>query len=471
MKEARQKLTQITNPAVKVRQTAVTMLNQADMLIQAGFYDSAVTLLSGVLMIDPSRMSAIHKIGKCLEESGAEEDAISCYRGALPESITQKYFNSEQLANKIRSASDCANVTLLQGFDEERIALDAPVRNKVDKNYGEFNYQETYAQAAFCTVADQGAVWFDGINTVALDCHSNAIKEQSKGDFFSSYHAIQTSEPVSITGTVCFLDGRSSSIYYHWMLDILPKIGVVKAAGIDLDEIDYFVVSAKSKFQLETLRACGIRDDQLIDITNSPLFRADKMIVPCLKNDQGEKVYHGLGVGLSSSVAKFLQNLYGHDYTQANTGNSENLRVYISRSTRGSRNVANEPKLIAALEKRGFVTVEFERLTVAEQAELMSRTDVVVGVHGAGFTNATFCRPGTRIIEIFGDYVVPCYWALCAVAQLDYAQFMASSIEASDAVDNPGQRVVQLRDMEIDVDADEFINFLDMTLGAEVAAA
>ena len=203
------------------------------------------------------------------------------------------------------------------------------------------------------------------------------------------------------------------------------------------------------------------------------------MIVPCLQNDLGQRIYRAMGVGLGSWIPKFLQTNLGSIHSEQSgshsTTNSHStidpdkpLKVYISRSSRGSRNIANEPAMVEALQSRGFTTVEFERFSVVEQAELMSRAEVVVGVHGAGFTNLTFCKPGTRVVEIFGDYVVPCYWALSGVAGLRYAQFMAKSVAGTDSTSletvNPGQRVAVLRDMEIDIDVEAFIEFLDATL-------
>lgn len=110
--------------------------------------------------------------------------------------------------------------------------------------------------------------------------------------------------------------------------------------------------------------------------------------------------------------------------------------------------------------------MEFENLSIQEQAELMSGAEVVVGVHGAGFTNLSFCQAGTKVVEIFGDYIVPCYWALSTVAGLDYAQFMAeSAIPEHTHSDNPGAKVTVLRDSEIYVDAQCFSLYLDTLLG------
>ena len=453
-----------------------TLQKKADTLIAEAQYEAALSMLSTALMFAPGHVGMIHRVGKCLELIGEEKAAASCYRGVLPDIVNDQHFNAKVLKERIKPAAECKDVSYLAAFDKECLALAAPKRNNTEKPYNQFNYKTTEARETFCTVANSGAVWFDGYNTVALDCKNNVISEQIKGNEFSSYHASKIHQSHRLKGTACLLDGRSSKIYYHWMLDILPKLGVVEKAGIDLSGIDYFIVSATSRFQRDTLLACGIDTDRIVFSSSTSLYSADTMIVPCLRNDLGDRIYHGLGVGLASWIPLFLQQKFRttenglndvtsvSDELKQSPQSEKSLRVYISRSTRGSRNIANEPAMIEALEERGFQRVEFENLTVPEQADLMGQAEVVVAVHGAGFTNLSFCNPGTRVIEIFGDYVVPCYWALCAVAGLDYAQYMATSVDTGITSSNPGERVSQLRDMEIAIDVDDFINYLDSTL-------
>ena len=46
---------------------------------------------------------------------------------------------------------------------------------------------------------------------------------------------------------------------------------------------------------------------------------------------------------------------------------------------------------------------------------------MVVGPHGAGLANLVFCRPGTKVVEIFSNRFVNLeYWALSCMARLDY---------------------------------------------------
>ncbi len=70
------------------------------------------------------------------------------------------------------------------------------------------------------------------------------------------------------------------------------------------------------------------------------------------------------------------------------------------------------------LEQRGFRSVILEELTVVQQTDLMATASVVVAPHGAGLTNITFCKPVTMVVEIFAEYMVPCYWALSTLANL-----------------------------------------------------
>ena len=457
------------------RQLSISIQQSADALLAQGLPDAALTTLAAAMMADPGRVGIVHQMGKCLERFGQQAEAVSCYRGTIPDCLNQRFFNAAGVSEKIKPASDCHEVTLLNAHDPESIDLVAPRRNDTDKHYGQFQYSSTEARATFSTVAKEGAIWFDGFNTIAFDSHGNIISEHIMGNEFACYPTTQMIRPYQIDGSICFLDARSSYIYYHWMLDVLPKIGVLEKSGINPDNIDYFVVKAESKYQIESLRLLGIEEERLICMTGSQYFTAREVIIPYLYNSLGQRTYHGLGVGLSSWIPTYLQRQFGPSVSipaeqqPMEERTPTKRRIYISRSTRGSRNIANETEIIALLAERGFETVEFEHLTINEQAALMAQSEMVVGVHGAGFTNLSFCHPGTRVVEIFGEYIVPCYWALSTVADLSYYQFMAESV-SDDTIDsdNPGAKVTVLRDQQIKVDVEQFAACLDSIINDSI---
>ena len=77
------------------------------------------------------------------------------------------------------------------------------------------------------------------------------------------------------------------------------------------------------------------------------------------------------------------------------------------------------------LTKYGFVKVELESLSVAEQVQLFSSAEVIIAAHGAGLTNLTFCQPGTTVLEIFPrSYIRHYYWTISTLAKLNYYYFI-----------------------------------------------
>ena len=80
-------------------------------------------------------------------------------------------------------------------------------------------------------------------------------------------------------------------------------------------------------------------------------------------------------------------------------------KIYLSRLSRSRANpnyrvLQNEAALAAALEAIGFVTVDPELLTIAQQLALFSKAEIVVSPGGSGIFNAAFCPPSTRIVTI-----------------------------------------------------------------------
>jgi capsular polysaccharide biosynthesis protein len=66
--------------------------------------------------------------------------------------------------------------------------------------------------------------------------------------------------------------------------------------------------------------------------------------------------------------------------------------------------VANYDDLrTSILERHGFVPVELETLTLAQQVDLFAKADVVLAEHGAGLANIAFMRPGAQVIEAFPE--------------------------------------------------------------------
>lgn len=195
-----------------------------------------------------------------------------------------------------------------------------------------------------------------------------------------------------IAGRVAVLNARMSHNFFHWMIDILPRLAPLRCIGL---EADYYLVDCLSPFQQHVLEALGIEPHQLIQPHCRLLLEADELLVPSLPTPTCLRAF---GPMLAAALG-------------ADGPVTSPRRIFISRRYTGTRTLANESQLETLLCSRGFETHSMEQYSLAQQARLVRESDIIVATHGAGLANLLFARPGTRVIEIVpaGRFNATCY--------------------------------------------------------------
>jgi capsular polysaccharide biosynthesis protein len=108
----------------------------------------------------------------------------------------------------------------------------------------------------------------------------------------------------------------------------------------------------------------------------------------------------------------------------------------------------NEAELETQLLAAGFVSIQTEQFSVAEQAGLFGSAKYVVASHGAGLANLAFAPANTLLVELFHpDYIRPAYENLAAAAGLRYIAMVGR------CRNKPGTARRKRFDFEIDVPA------------------
>ncbi|MEP6515422.1 tetratricopeptide repeat protein [Microcoleus vaginatus] len=213
-----------------------------------------------------------------------------------------------------------------------------------------------------------------------------------------------------IDGRVAVLSGLSGNVYFHWMVDVLPRIELLRHSGRDLAEIDWFLVnSCQHQFQRESLRILGISEEKVLESDRLPHIQATELIVPSFAG------YLGWPSGWAMDFLRreFLKGII--------TSSSYPKRIYISRSKARYRRVLNEEDVVEVLENFGFVSILPESLSLAEQIAHFYHAEVIVAAHGSGLTNTIFCRQGTKVIELVSPhYISHYYWGISQYLQLEH---------------------------------------------------
>ncbi|OVE74988.1 hypothetical protein BVX97_06000 [bacterium E08(2017)] len=78
-------------------------------------------------------------------------------------------------------------------------------------------------------------------------------------------------------------------------------------------------------------------------------------------------------------------------------------KIYISRSLRPARLMANESELENKLTDMGFSIVHAEKMSMPEQINMFSNAKYIVAPHGAGLANMIFAPNQVNVVEIFPD--------------------------------------------------------------------
>jgi capsular polysaccharide biosynthesis protein len=215
-------------------------------------------------------------------------------------------------------------------------------------------------------------------------------------------------------GRLGVLASRGDSNYYHFLIDVLPRLGVLEQAR-DVAPPDRWYAPAQARFQRELLELAGITADVRIDSDEHPHVRAECLVVPGLASVVKEKN--------PPWMVAFLRERLMKDVSPPTK-----LRpLYVAR-TAGSHNrtVVNEAALIRLLEVRGFGVIDPAAVSVTAQIEAFASASVIVSAHGAALANLVFASPGATVIELFpAGSVLPDYWRLASSAGVHYRYLSA----------------------------------------------
>jgi capsular polysaccharide biosynthesis protein/Flp pilus assembly protein TadD len=202
-----------------------------------------------------------------------------------------------------------------------------------------------------------------------------------------------------------FLGGTGN--YYHWMLDTLPRLAAIG----DRDDRPLLVNRDLSGFHRRTLELMGVRPDRLMAPSRAPvLTRFARLRISGLvsrpRRPDGQMDW--MIPSVSAPAARWVRDRLMAGL--ASVDHSGPRRIMISREGSLFRRCENEAAIAAIAARHGFVPVRLEDLTFDAQADLFGGAEVVLGVHGAGFTNMLFAPPGALLIELHPAGHLPVFY-------------------------------------------------------------
>ena len=131
--------------------------------------------------------------------------------------------------------------------------------------------------------------------------------------------------------------------YYHWLIETLPRISILEAAGFCSDSIDLLMPSFEDRprFVWESLDAVGW-SARVIKL-NKGVYKVEKLFVPTLTAPRSK---------ISTASLDWLRNKFLSSIN--NVAVEKNERIYIARDDATVRHVCNATEMDDLMIKFGF---------------------------------------------------------------------------------------------------------------------
>jgi len=207
----------------------------------------------------------------------------------------------------------------------------------------------------------------------------------------------------AISGTIAAVNTLFSSNFHHWLLDCVPRFGLLKNAGFDYGDIDYFIVTPPVRpWHLQVLEYLEIPHSKIIASSPRVHIRADHLIVPSFSEPSRQPHqfnYTPEGIDfVRSLILRSPTSIFSYPE-----------KIIVSRERATSRRLLSPNSILPVLEREGYVKVLLEDLSLAEQAMIFFSAKKIIMPTGGGLANLAFCRPDTEVIELFSPAYMPTF--------------------------------------------------------------
>lgn|GEM_PF-5453758 len=261
------------------------------------------------------------------------------------------------------------------------------------------------------------------------DCLEDMLEEDNRVPNFKDLPA----EEIKVADKMLVLSSSYGGNFYHWMTWVIPRLNMIEKAGYKLEDFDKILINTVGfQFQNKLIKYLGIPSHKVIGtVPYGAVFKANTLVTASLPSFLRTPHF------VTDSIReRFLRPEH---YSE-----SRPKIIYLSRNKGSTRKITNEQELTNYLKNMGFEIVYPEQMEIDEQVAAFANADIVLGQHGAGLTNLCFCKPLTKVIEIFNEdlkqYIDSGYFRICSNVKLDHYVMFGEPV--------PGPAI----DMKVDIE-------------------
>ena len=281
--------------------------------------------------------------------------------------------------------------------------------NYKQKKISILNQKEKISSNNYLYEIKNGRIYTDLVEHVAIIQDNfiipNISYQQIRGDFknVGFNKTLITGTPrlkKKFKGSILSLvQGASGNNYFHFLFDIATKLKLCEQ-NLNLNLIDYFYLPGISSWQKKILSVFKIFEDRMINSLRHRHIQADTIFA--LEQPWYKK---GFVQNEINEIPDWIIHLLREKFLSYKKKFQSNDKIFIDRSDSSYNHckLINNKEIVKFLSDNGFSSYKISELDFFEQIYLFHNAKIVIGPHGAAFTNLIFSNPGLEIIEIIPD--------------------------------------------------------------------
>ena len=207
----------------------------------------------------------------------------------------------------------------------------------------------------------------------------------------------------------------SAELYYHWMLETLPRLGIAwQALQPRLPGLTIWHNGGAAPWVAESLARLGAPEEALLDAHEHPCIQAPQLLVPA---------HTPFGAPSARHIA-WLRRFWQIDDAEPNSRPSPK-RIYLRRGVGAQRRpVLGEGQLLDALPQLGWHS-PYPNQPVKDQLQAIAAARELIAPHGAALANLIAARPDAELLEWCNPSYTPPYFqrlSACTAVRHRYGQ-------------------------------------------------
>lgn len=199
-----------------------------------------------------------------------------------------------------------------------------------------------------------------------------------------------------------FLGGNGSWNYYHWMIEILPKLQFLDQLPPKLRNFPILLSEEVKTIPtfFESLQTFSI-ENPIIYLKRQQNYCVKDLIYISAVNNLAFNVNNKTIIDASFSFVRsssllYLRNAFFSYYHDRTTQLKSVEKIFLARKNRNRS--YNQDEVFAALRPYGFIEIYMEDYTLIEQIHLFKNARFIVGPTGAAWTNIIFCSSNVKCL-------------------------------------------------------------------------